>query len=99
MVRQFFSLPANTMNGYAAVCPTGYYLTGGGCGHGDNNSVQANVSVDYGAPRTDDQRRVYQCKVTNRNLFAARAIAVHAVCVSPSSFTEQGYLRRRCLRA
>jgi len=80
------TLGGNYWAGYTASCPANTYLTGGGCGHRDNNSAQDDVKVNYAGPRPDSPTRNYQCNLRNTS-GDSRAIRVWAICASASSVT------------
>lgn len=87
-VRHTHTLAGNTWSGYSAVCPSGTYVVGGGCGHRDNNSAQDDIYVNYAGPRPDYSTQIYQCNLRNTS-GDNRAIRIWAICASASSAVIQ----------
>lgn len=83
-VRAENSMGGNTWGGLNAFCPANTYLTGGGCGHRDNNSAQQDIRVDYAGPHPNAPTTAFQCLLTNTS-GSGRAVRAWAICASATS--------------
>ena len=85
-VKQSFTADANTILAQEVICPTGRFLTGGGCGYAPLNSGGLDMKVIYNGPDPITNTTTYRCVVQNSGSLA-RSIDIIAICSSASSVT------------